>query len=283
MLPPSRAEKGTDATSGQADEKAPLLPKRSPSQTTEGGEEGSPKKTKDSSKKKQKFTKEHVHAMAYDMHALMHQVLDIGAHEPKTMKDGLISNYNNLAIVAAVMATISLSFLTEWHPPEVAPEGPCKTREEKCELVLRSFALVSLFAFVLSALSAIIVINAITLVPVMPDGSCAVTQMVEKVGKGWTRLPHIGLHMGLVTMAVGTCTTSFIYGSMVGALCASSATVTLVALYQLTKQAHMAVLYLNIDSIAQYEDQARAEDIREKIVEVPVPLVIERDKMPMSP
>jgi hypothetical protein len=221
--------------------------------------------------------------MAYDMHALMHQVLDIGAHEPKTMKDGLISNYNNLAIVAAVLATISLSFLTEWHPPEVAPEGPCKTREEKCELVLRSFALVSLFAFVLSALSAIIVINAITLVPVMPDGSCAVTQMVERVGKRWTRLPHIGLHMGLVTMAIGTCCTSFIYGTMVGALCASSAIVTLVALYQLTKQAHMAVLYLNIDSMEQFAEQNAAADLGEKIVEVPVPMVYEKGNTPMMP
>merc|ERR1719506_2753912 len=192
-----------------------------------------------------KVTKEHVHALSYDMHALMHQVLDIGAHDPKTMKDGLISNYNNIAIVAAVLATISLSFLTEWHPPEVAPEGPCKTREEKCELVLRSFALVSLFAFVLSALSAIIVINAITLVPVMPDGSCAVTQMIDKVGPRWTKLPHIGLHVGLVAMAIGTCTTSFIYGSWVGALCVSSALITLVALYKLTKLSHMAVLYLN--------------------------------------
>jgi len=244
MVPPAR---------GERDEKAPLIPKASTRK--EAGHEGgaSPTKTEPKAKTK-KVSKEHVHAMSYDMHALMHQVLDIGAHDPKTMKDGLISNYNNLAIVAAVLATISLSFLTEWHPPEVAPEGPCKTREEKCELVLRSFALVSLFAFVLSALSAIIVINAITLVPVMPDGSCAVTQMVEKVGRRWTRLPHFGLHLGLITMAVGTCTTSFIYGSLVGILCASSAVVTLVSLFMLTKQAHMAVLYLNIDSLTQYEE-----------------------------
>merc|ERR1719421_777977 len=117
----------------------------------EAGREGGAPPTKTQSKaKSKKITKEHVHAMSYDMHALMHQVLDIGAHEPKTMKDGLISNYNNLAIVAAVLATISLSFLTEWHPPEVAPAGPCKAREEKCEL---------------------------------------------------------GLHIGLTTMAIGTCTT----------------------------------------------------------------------------
>merc|ERR1719440_2202844 len=182
-------------------------------------------------KEASKIKKEHVHSLSYDMHGLMHQVLDIGAHEPGAMKDGLIANYNNLAIVGAVLATISLSFLTEWHPPEVAPAGPCKTREEKCELVLRSFALVSLFAFVLSALSAIIVINAITLVPVMPDGSCAVTLMIEKVGKRWTRLPQQGLNLGLITMAVGTCTTSFIYGTMVGMLCASSAVVTLICLF----------------------------------------------------
>lgn len=259
MLPPKRGDEDSGVLSGQADEKAPLLPKK---QTEEEHEGGTPKKqSKDKRKpKSRKYTKEHVHAMAYDMHALMHQVLDIGAHEPKTMKDGLISNYNNLAIVAAVLATISLSFLTEWHPPEVAPAGPCKAREEKCELVLRSFALVSLFAFVVSALSAIIVINAVTLVPVMPDGSCAVTQMIEKVGPRWTRLPHIGLHCGLVTMAIGTCTTSFIYGTYVGLLCASSASFSLFALYMLTKNSHMAVLYLNIDSLLQYEDQGEAEE-----------------------
>merc|ERR1719269_553640 len=219
-----------------------------------------PPTNKQSKAKGKKITKDKVKALSYDMHALMHQVLDIGAHEPKTMKDGLISNYNNLAIVAAVLATISLSFLTEWHPPEVAPAGPCKTREEKCELVLRSFALVSLFAFVLSALPAIIVINAVTLVPVMPDGTCAVTQMIEKVGQHWTRLPHIGLHLGLVSMATGTCTTSFIYGSWVGALCVSSALITLVALYKLTKLSHMAVLYLNIDSLNAYEETEPAVD-----------------------
>jgi len=249
MKPPSK---------GERDEKAPLIPKN-PTPKEEGREGASP--TKKSKSKEKKLTKENVHALSYDMHALMQHVLDIGAHDPKTMKDGLISNYNNLAIVAAVLATISLSFLTEWHPPEVAPEGPCKAREEKCELVLRSFALVSLFAFVLSALSAIIVINAVTLVPVMPDGSCAVTQLVEKVGKRWTRLPHIGLHLGLITMAVGTCTTSFIYGSLVGGLCASSAMVTLVCLFMLTKQAHMAVLYLNIDSLQNYKETSpRAAD-----------------------
>lgn len=251
----SRKTRGEGSSPAAADEKAPLLPKN---EATASQEAGTPKAKQAKDSKKKKYTKSNVHALSYDMHALMHQVLDIGAHEPKTMKDGLISNYNNLAIVAAVLATISLSFLTEWHPPEVAPEGPCKTREEKCELVLRSFALVSLFAFVLSALSAIIVINAVTLVPVMPDGSCAVTQMIEKVGQHWTRLPHLGLHLGLVTMAVGTCTTSFIYGSMVGILCASSAGVTLVSLFLLTKHTHMAVLYLNIDSILQLEEEAEA-------------------------
>lgn len=254
----SSKTRGEGSSPAAADEKAPLLPKN---EATASQAAGTPKAkpAKDSKKTKQKYTKSNVHALSYDMHALMHQVLDIGAHEPKTMKDGLISNYNNLAIVAAVLATISLSFLTEWHPPEVAPEGPCKTREEKCELVLRSFALVSLFAFVLSALSAIIVINAVTLVPVMPDGSCAVTQMIEKVGQHWTRLPHLGLHLGLVTMMVGTCTTSFIYGSLVGILCASSAGVTLVSLFLLTKHTHMAVLYLNIDSILQMEEAEEVE------------------------
>ena len=29
-----------------------------------------------------------------------------------------------------------------------------------------------------------------------------------QVGQHWTRLPHIGLHLGLVSMATGTCTTS---------------------------------------------------------------------------
>jgi hypothetical protein len=267
MLPPSQGERDTEHEPRHADEgyrhhasfvsdeKAPLIPKDLIPKAQGDGGGGSPTK-KQSKAKAPKITKEHVHAMSYDMHALMHQVLDIGAHEPKTMKDGLISNYNNLAIVAAVLATISLSFLTEWHPPEVAPEGPCKTREEKCEMVLRSFALLSLFAFVLSALSAIIVINAMTLVPVMPDGSCAVTQMIEKVGKHWTRLPQLGLHLGLITMAIGTCTTSFIYGSLVGMLCASSALVTLVCLFLLTKYAHVAVLYLNIESIQQYEEHS---------------------------
>jgi len=242
-----------------SDENAPLIPKN-PSPKGRGGGEGA--KTTKKQSKATKAEKLKAQAQSYDMHALMHQVLDCGAHEPKAMKDGLISNYNNIAIVAAVLATISLSFLTEWHPPEVAPEGPCKTREEKCELVLRSFALVSLFAFVLSALSAIIVINAMTLVPVMPDGSCAVTQMVEKVGKRWTSLPQIGLHLGLVTMATGTCTTSFIYGSWVGILCATSAFVTLVCLYLLTKHSHMAVLYLNIDSLMQYEEISPVESLR---------------------
>jgi len=252
MMPPSKGN-----SQEQVDEKAPLLPDKTIAQ---GREAGAPKKQKKDKAKSEKFKKENVHALSYDMHALMHQVLELGAHEPKTMKDGLISNYNNLAIVAAVLATISLSFLTEWHPPEIAPEGPCKAREAKCEMVLRSFALVSLFAFVLSALSAIIVINAVTLVPVMPDGSCAVTQMIEKVGQHWTRLPHIGLHLGLVSMATGTCTTSFIYGSWVGALCVSSALITLVALYKLTKYAHMAVLYLNIDSLNAFEETEPAVD-----------------------
>lgn len=242
-----------------SDERAPLIPKElipAKFKTGEGKKEEGKEGKEGKKSKATKIKKEHVHSLSYDMHGLMHQVLDIGAHEPKTMKDGLITNYNNLAIVAAVLATISLSFLTEWHPPEIAPAGPCKAREEKCELVLRSFALVSLFSFVLSALAAIIVINAVTLVPVMPDGSCAVTQMIEKVGQPWTRLPQLGLHIGLTTMAIGTCTTSFIYGSYVGILCALAAFTTLVSLYMLTKNAHMAVLFLNIDSLQLYEQNS---------------------------
>merc|ERR1719313_515265 len=134
MLPPSKGERDNESNPVNADgryrhhasfisdEKAPLIPKDLI--PTEAGRKGGAHATspsKNQSKAKPKITKENVHAMAYDMHALMHQVLDIGAHEPKTMKDGLISNYNNLAIVAAVLATISLSFLTECHPPEVAP------------------------------------------------------------------------------------------------------------------------------------------------------------------
>ena len=41
------------------------------------------------------------------MHALMHQVLELGAHEPKTMKDGLISNYNNLVTSGCVFLRLA--------------------------------------------------------------------------------------------------------------------------------------------------------------------------------
>jgi hypothetical protein len=193
----------------------------------------------------------------------MHHVLAIGAHEPKTIKEELISNFNNQAIVSSVMATISLSFLTEWHPPLNAPFGPCKEREEDCELVLRTFALTSLFAFVLSALGAVALINAITLVPVLPDGTCAITTMVHEVGP-LTRLPQIGQQIGLCTMMFGTCVTAFIYGPTVGMICTMSAGICLICLAVLMRKTHAVVLKLNLHAMAELgsekADEREAEE-----------------------